>query len=338
MPLVERYNDWNISDRSFDDPHTLDFDHRIDADAVSSMVNIENNVKATGVITVLKPGFGWIHGRDSWLYNPSLRRTDLNSIWRDHLAKCLQHDRDYLKRCFCNTATDPPTAYTGPEAPSLSNDIDALEWPSDVTKLVGRFPPSGQYMIGPKFCSAYHLGNGYMGTAGHCLDGALTNNQLSELRVVFNWAGSVARKAFTGSEVFEIEKVVLCDTHGPPPSSSNRIATASWSRRWDSAIFKLKGITSQLSRLPKTTYSGRPPEFGSPVYSVGCPLGTQLKVSASAHVLRHCLVGEDDDPFSHSIAGYGTMSTDLDQFEGTTHFNNPSVLIYAKRQLWWPGF
>lgn len=31
MPLVERYGDWNIFDGSFDDPHTLDFDHRIEA-------------------------------------------------------------------------------------------------------------------------------------------------------------------------------------------------------------------------------------------------------------------------------------------------------------------
>ena len=275
-------------------------------------------MKATGVITVLKPEFGWNYARDSWVYDPSLRRTDLSSIWRDHLANCLQHDKDSLKRCFCNTATDPATAYTGPEAPSLFKHVDALEWPSDATELICRYPPSGQYMIGPKFCSAYHLGNGYMGTAGHCLDEALTNNQLSELRVVFNWAGSIAGKTFTESEVFEIGKVLLCDTHGPTPSPSNSIATASWSRRWDSAIFKLNGATSQLSALPTIKYSVRPPESRSPVYNVGSPLGTQLKVSASAHVLRHCLVGDDDDPFSHLIAGYGTMTTDLDQFKGKT--------------------
>lgn len=138
---------------------------------------------------------------------------------------------------------DPATAYTGPEAPSLSKSIEALEWPSDVTELIGRFPPSGQYMIGPKFCSAYHLGKGYMETVGHCLNEELTNNQLSELRVVFNWAGSVASKTFTDSEVSEIEKVLLRDTHGPTPSPSNPIATASWSRKWDSAVFKLKGTT-----------------------------------------------------------------------------------------------
>ena len=275
------------------------------------------------------------------MYDPSLRRTDLNSIWQDHLASCLQHDRDSLKRCFCNTATDPATAYTGPEAPSLPNDIDALEWPSNATEFISRFPPSGQYMIGPKFCSAYHLGNGYMGTAGHCLDEALTENRLSELRVVFNGAGSVAIKVFKESEVFEIEKVLLCDTHGPPPSPSNPIATGSWSRRWDSAIFKLKGTLRQFSSLSTTACSARPPEFGSPVYNVGCPLGTQLMVSAKAHVMRHCLVGDDDDPFSHLIAGYGTMTTDLDQFEGKTSFKtlfkNPSALICSKRQLWWPS-
>lgn len=44
MPLVERYNDWNITDGSSDDPHTLEFDHRIEADAArsgSALANIE---------------------------------------------------------------------------------------------------------------------------------------------------------------------------------------------------------------------------------------------------------------------------------------------------------
>lgn len=31
MPLVERYNDWSCNDGSYDDPHTLAFDHRIEA-------------------------------------------------------------------------------------------------------------------------------------------------------------------------------------------------------------------------------------------------------------------------------------------------------------------
>lgn len=44
MPLVERYNDWNISDGSLDDPNMLEFDHRIEADAARSdtgLVNVE---------------------------------------------------------------------------------------------------------------------------------------------------------------------------------------------------------------------------------------------------------------------------------------------------------
>ena len=46
MPLVERYNDWSVSDsdRSFHDPHTLEFDHRVEADAASSgngLANVE---------------------------------------------------------------------------------------------------------------------------------------------------------------------------------------------------------------------------------------------------------------------------------------------------------
>ena len=40
MPLVERNNDWKISDRSYDDPHTLDFDHRIEADATTSRMGL----------------------------------------------------------------------------------------------------------------------------------------------------------------------------------------------------------------------------------------------------------------------------------------------------------
>ena len=44
MPLVERYNDWDITDGSFDDPHTLDFDHRIEAHEAKSgpgLINVE---------------------------------------------------------------------------------------------------------------------------------------------------------------------------------------------------------------------------------------------------------------------------------------------------------
>lgn len=40
MPLVERYDDWKITDGSFDDPHVLEFDHRIEADAAISRTGL----------------------------------------------------------------------------------------------------------------------------------------------------------------------------------------------------------------------------------------------------------------------------------------------------------
>lgn len=176
-------------------------------------------------------------------------------------------------------------------------------------------------MIGPKFCSAYHLGDGYVGTAGHCFD---KESRLDELRVVFNWVGDVVGKnTFTASDIFPIERIVLCDTHGTAPSPTDLGESAIWSRRWDSAILKLKGTPYQLSHLKSARYALRPPDFGNSVYNIGCPLGTQVKVSASAHVLRHSLVDDGDNPISHLIAGYGTFTTDLDQFEGNVAFSLP---------------
>lgn len=261
---------------------------------------------------------------DSWVYDPTHKQTDLNSIWRNNLADSVQHDKDSLRNWFCNSTTNPATAYVGPEAKDLSDKIDALEWPKDTTEFVSRFAPAGQFMTGPKFCSAYHLGDGYVGTAGHCLDKALVESQLGELRVIFNWAGDVVnKKIFTESEVFMIERVLLCDTHGPAPYPTDPVETVPWSRRWDSAILKLIGAPNQFSHLKSAKYATIPPEFGTPVYNAGCPLGTQLKVSASAHVLRHSLVGDDQNPFSHLVAGGGTFTTDLDQFEGDAAFIHP---------------
>lgn len=283
-----------------------------------------SNVRATCVITILKAEFGWTQVGKDWCFDPTYKETDLKSIWRNDLPDCVHYDRNCLKDCFCNAATNPATAFVGPEANVLRNKLDHLEWPRDTTEFVSRFEPAGQYMIGPKFCSAYHLGDGFVGTAGHCLDKVLVDGQLGELRVVFNWVGDVvSKKTFPESEIFEIERVVLCETHGPAPSSANSVVTAAWSSRWDTAIFKLKGNRNQLYSLKSAKLATRPPCFGSPVYNIGCPLGTQLKVSASAHVLRHALVNDDTNPFSHKIAGYGSLTTDLDQFEGSAAFTDP---------------
>ena len=284
------------------------------------------------MITILRPEFGWTQIGNVWSYDPTHRKTDLKSIWQGNLASCVQHDKASLRDCFCNSTTHPTTAYVGPEAIALPDNIDALEWPSNKTELVSRFAPASQYMIGPKFCSAYHLGDGYVGTAGHCFD---TDGQLGELRVVFNWVGDVAsKKTFTESEVFKIERVVLCDTHGPAPTPTELVATAPWSRRWDSAILRLKGTPYQFSHLKSAKYATKPPEFGTSVYNIGCPLGTQLKTSASAHILRHSLLDDDNSPFSQLIAGYGTFTTDLDQFEGNAASTNPILAhIFEKATL-----
>ena len=280
---------------------------------------------ATCVITVLKAEFGWSNVRDHWVYDPTGKRTDLDSIWRDNLPACVQHDRDNLKGCFCDPVANPATAYIGPEAEHLQERMNRLEWPKDTTEFVGRFEPASQYMIGPSFFSAYHLGDGYVGTAGHVLDRALTSDRLGELRVVFNWVGDVkSKKTFTDSEVFEIERVILRDAHGPAPNPTDAREITTWSGKWDSAIFKLRANPDQLSELESTKYATRPPAFGSSVYSVGSPLGTQLKVSGRAHVLRHSLADDDGNPFSHRINRCGTFTTDLDQFEGATLLRDSS--------------
>ena len=285
----------------------------------------DSNVRATCVITVLKAEFGWTSVGDHWVYDTAGKRTDLDSIWRDNLPTCVQHDRDNLRSCFCDPVANPITAYVGQDAEHIREKINKLEWPKYATEFVSRFEPAGQYMIGPSFCSAYHLGEGYLATAGHVLDKALIGNRLGELRVVFNWVGDVdSKRTFTDSEVFEIESVILCDAHGPAPNPTDAREITTWSGKWDSAIFKLRGNQDQLSELESTKYATRPPAFGSSVYSVGSPLGTQLKVSGHARVLRHSLADDDGDPFSHRIAGCGTFATDLDQFEGATLLRDSS--------------
>lgn len=99
---------------------------------------------------------------------------------------------------------------------------------------------------------------------------------------------------------------------------------AQWARRWDTAIFKLKGDPAALSKLEKVTMAAEPPRFGTPIYNVGAPLGTAFKISPKAHVLRHSLFEGSNDAFAHAISGYGTYTTDLDQFGGQCRLNKDS--------------
>ena len=48
MPLIERYGDWAITDGSYDDPHTLAFDHRCAA-STADLETLEASSKAAEV-------------------------------------------------------------------------------------------------------------------------------------------------------------------------------------------------------------------------------------------------------------------------------------------------
>ena len=69
-----------------------------------------------------------------------------------------------------------------------------------------RFDLSQQYFAGQEFGTGYHLGNGYVGTAGHVVVKELLGRELHKLRVVFGWNGAVAGKSFSKLDVFEIER------------------------------------------------------------------------------------------------------------------------------------
>ena len=229
----------------------------------------------------------------------------------------------------------------GPEAERLHDMIDELDWPTDGTEFVSRFDLARQYMIGPSFASGYHLGDGCVATAGHVLEEALRGDRLGELRVVFNWVGDVGcKKIFTDEEVWGIERVLLCDCHGPAPELADADGIATWSGRWDCAVFKLRGGPHGFSEIGSTKLAMSPPAFGSKVYGIGAPLGAQLKVSACAHVLRHSLVEDEGNPFSHRIDGRGTFTTDLDQFEGryiSFLRASSSYADFSTRQFGWTG-
>jgi hypothetical protein len=176
---------------------------------------------------------------------------------------------------------------------------------------------NAQDCIGGFASSSYHLGHGLMGTAGHCLHEHLVDNKLANLRVVFGWTDNVAGKTFSQSEIYEIERVILCDFPGKKPVP-NTTEVLKFTKRWDIALFQLKSNPSGAFP-PKSDLSTSPPPFGSSIYNIGAPSRTPLKVSVDAHVLRYQLNDSDLNPFSHGIDSYGSFSTDLDQFGGK-HF------------------
>ncbi len=86
--------------------------------------------------------------------------------------------------------------------------VKSLVWPDKPMNFVCRFT-NAQDCIGGFASSSYHLGNGLMGTAGHCLHEHLVDNKLANLRVVFGWTDNVAGKTFSQSEIYEIERYLM---------------------------------------------------------------------------------------------------------------------------------
>ena len=111
---------------------------------------------------------------------------------------------------------------------------------------------------------------------------------------------------------------MLCDAPSRYEDATDFDDIASWARGWDSAVFKLKGSPKDFEDLNNVELEARPPKFGTPVYNTGFPLGTPLKISRKAHVLRHAFFDGNKNPFSHGIDICGAYTTDLDQFPGRT--------------------
>ncbi len=82
---------------------------------------------------------------------------------------------------------------------------------------------------------------------------------------------------------------MLCDAPGEYGAAADLNSVANWARKWDNAVFKLKGTSEHFRGLKKVQLATQPPRFGSSVYNAGYPLGTPLKISYGSHVLRHAL-------------------------------------------------
>jgi len=82
---------------------------------------------------------------------------------------------------------------------------------------------------------------------------------------------------------------MLCDAPGGYGDAADLNGVAKWARKWDNAVFKLKGTSEQFRGLKKVQLATQPPRFGSSLYNAGHSLGTPLKISSGSHVLRHAL-------------------------------------------------
>lgn len=119
---------------------------------------------------------------------------------------------------------------------------------------------------------------------------------------------------------YSAARVLLCDAPDTYKNASDPNDVGEWARKWDYAVVKLKGTSEQFQGLKEIELASQPPRFGNPVYNIGHPLGTSMKISGKSHVLRHALYNGCDSPFAHHIDLGGTYTTDLDQFPGESIF------------------
>ena len=190
------------------------------------------------MITTFERAFGWTQpggpGSD-WVYDPHAGSNvnQLSRAYETGIKDAIGGDKKYSEAVFTNsiradgtiagagTGNQPQKDLRGPPHGPGSNadqaildQIDNLVWPPDTvtpagvkSDFVSKFNLAKQYVPGPSNSSGYHLGNGYVGTAGHCVVEQLLDAKLSDQKVVFNWTGDVNRKVFSPQqEVFEIER------------------------------------------------------------------------------------------------------------------------------------
>ena len=160
------------------------------------------------MITTLDPKYGWIEtGEGGWTYNPN--QTNLATHFDSNLSACVDEDRQRI----ADAIAPIPDATTKVQK-ELKDALEEMSWPADgrdargMTSFTSRFPLSNEYIAGSEWCSGYHLGNGLVATAGHCLINHLSVRTLPTLKVVFGWFGDVRGKRFQASEVFDIDKWV----------------------------------------------------------------------------------------------------------------------------------
>lgn len=171
------------------------------------------------MITTLTSAYGWTQTNNGeWIYDPDAPtlqlRPTLGTHFNRNLSHCIQHDQRNILDAL-NFSPDPANVVTDNE---MIKALEDMRWPADgsdsisKTSFVSRFPLSEQYIAGLEWCSGYHLGNGVVATAGHCVFPRLKNHTVSSLKVVFGWSGDVRGKRFKASEVFEIDRYVKLGT------------------------------------------------------------------------------------------------------------------------------